>query len=135
MNGIGQLLSAIVTLLALLMYMGYSLNVGRMRAKHKIIAPATSGHPQFDRAYRVQMNTLEQLILFLPLLWLASVYFTAQPWLPAAAGLVWIVGRLIYAKSYLQDPKRRGPGFGLCALMQLVLLVLAAIGVGTAFAG
>lgn len=135
MNTLPHLLSAIVTLLAILLYMGLSLNVGRMRTKHRIVAPATAGHPAFERAFRVQMNTLEQMIAFLPLLWLATVYDTLQGWLPAGLGLIWLVGRILYAKSYMDDPKKRGPGFGLAALAQLGLLLLAAIGVGMALAG
>ena len=134
MNATPNLLSAIVTILAVLLYYAMSFNVGRMRAKHGIKAPATSGNPEFDRAFRVQMNTLENLPVFLPLLWLATFYFTLQPWMPAALGLIWIVGRILYMKGYMKDPKKRGPGFGIAALAQLLLLLLAAIGIGMAFA-
>lgn len=134
MNTLPYLFSAVVTVLAIILYLATSLNVGRMRTKHSVRAPATSGHPEFDRAFRVQMNTLEQMAAFLPLLWLATIYFRPLPWVPAGLGLIWIVGRLLYWRGYMQDPKRRGPGFGVCALAQLLLLVLAIIGIGLAFA-
>ncbi|MDQ6646566.1 MAG: MAPEG family protein, partial [Pseudomonadota bacterium] len=86
--------------------------------------------PAFDRAYRVQMNTLEQTVMFLPLLWLAANYgFTGWA---GIAGLVWLVGRLWYAVAYFRDPAKRGPGFGLSTLGSLALLIMAVIGLARA---
>ncbi|MDE1938222.1 MAG: MAPEG family protein [Alphaproteobacteria bacterium] len=124
-----DLLSAIVTILAVLLYFYMSIRVGQMREKHHIKAPATSGHEEFDRAFRVQMNTLEALPVFLPLLWLATVYFHAYTWLPAALGLVWVAGRVLYMTSYMADPDKRGVGFGIAAIAQLGLLIVAIVGI------
>jgi glutathione S-transferase len=126
---LATLLTAIVTILALLMYFWTGFRVGGMRGKHNIQAPATSGHPDFDRAYRVQMNTLEYLVIFLPLLWLANAYFHPYPYLVGAFGLVWIVGRIVYALAYMANPSSRGLGFGIAAVATLGLLVLAIIGI------
>jgi glutathione S-transferase len=123
------LLSAVVTILALLVYFYMSTRVGAMRGKHGIKAPATTGHPEMERAVRVHMNTLEQLIVFLPLLWLATVYFHWVGWLPAVIGVVWIIGRIMYMQAYMADPDKRGTGFGITALSQVVLLIMAIAGI------
>lgn len=123
------LLSAIVTILAILFVFYTGINVAGMRSKHGVKAPAMSGHAEFDRAMRVQMNTLEQFVIFLPLLWLATSYFTLWGWLPPLAGLLWIVGRVIYMTSYMADPEKRGAGFGVTVLSSLVLLILAVWGI------
>ena len=123
------LLSGVVTILALLVYFYMGFRVGGMRSKHGIKAPAISGHPEMDRAVRVHMNTLEQLVIFLPLLWLSTAFFHWLGWLPAAMGLLWIVGRLMYMQSYMADPDKRGPGFGITALSQLALLIMAIAGI------
>src|SRR3569832_2471426 len=88
------------------------LRVGRMRGIHDVKAPATTGHPEFECAYRVQMNTLEQFVIFLPLLWLSNAYFMWMPYLTGAHGLVWIVGRIIYATGYTAaNPGGRSNGY------------------------
>jgi uncharacterized MAPEG superfamily protein len=85
-----------------------------------------SGHEIFNRYFRVQMNTLELLVLFLPALWLASLY-TAPLW-TGLLGALYLVGRVLYLTLYVADPRKRGPGFGLSLLPILVLLLLALIG-------
>ena len=120
-------LPALVTLLTVLLLFGTMFVVGRMRMRHGIKAPATSGHPAFDRAYRVQMNTLEGAVMFLPTLWLAATYGFSG-W-AGIAGLVWVVGRVWYAWSYMKDPASRGPGFAVAMMAWVALLVMAAIGV------
>jgi uncharacterized MAPEG superfamily protein len=125
-------LPALVTLLTVLLLFGTMWLVGRAREKYAIKAPATSGHPMFERAYRVQMNTLEQTVMFLPTLWLAAHYgFTGWA---GIAGLVWLLGRAWYATAYMADPAKRGPGFALASLGWIALLVMAAIGVVRAMA-
>ncbi|MEO9079629.1 MAG: MAPEG family protein [Rhodanobacter sp.] len=125
-------LPALVALLTVLLMFGTIWAVGRARGKYQIKAPAVTGHPLFERAYRVQMNTLEQTVLFLPTLWLAAHYgFTGRA---GIAGLVWLVGRVWYAVAYLNDPAKRGPGFGLAMIGWLALLVMAGIGVVRAMA-
>jgi glutathione S-transferase len=123
------ILSAIVTILAVLMYFYMGLRVGQMRGKHKIEAPAMTGNPEFERAVRVHMNTLEHLVIFLPLLWIATVYFRTLAWLPAVLGVLWIVGRIMYMQGYMAAPEKRGTGFGIAALANLGLLILAIVGI------
>jgi glutathione S-transferase len=125
----GALLSAVVTILAILLYSYMSVRVGQMRGKHNITAPSTSGHPEFERAFRIHYNTLEALAVFITLLWLATIYFHTLPWLPALVGLLWVIGRVIYMTGYTADPAKRGTGFGISMLCQFVLLVLAIIGI------
>lgn len=116
--------SAAVSLLALLVYSWTMVAAGQARRRYRIVAPAVDGHPGFARAYRVQQNTIEQLVLFLPALWLCALT-VGDPW-AALVGLVWPVGRLVYARAYLADPDKRGPGF-LLTLMPSIVLLLAAI--------
>jgi glutathione S-transferase len=123
------LLSAAVTVLAVLFLFYTGLNVARMRGKHKISAPAVTGALEFECAYRVQVNTLEQFVMFLPLLWLATAYFHMLPWLPALVGFLWIVGRLVYMQGYMAAPEKRGTGFIITSLSSLALLILSIVGI------
>jgi uncharacterized membrane protein YecN with MAPEG domain len=100
---------AVVAGLAILEYMFFGLQVGLARGRYEVPAPATTGHPVFERTYRVQANTLEQLVAFLPGLWLFAAYVSAG--LAALLGLAFVVGRLLYFRGYVQDPGKRGPGF------------------------
>jgi uncharacterized MAPEG superfamily protein len=125
---LATLFTAVVSILAILVVFWTGLRVGGMRTKHGIQAPAVSGHPEFERAYRVQMNTMEQFVIFLPLLWLANTYFHMLPLLTGALGLVWVVGRIVYAQAYMADPSKRGLGFAVSGVATLGLLILAVIG-------
>lgn len=119
-------LVAIVTALALIQYFVLGLRVGQARTRYGIEAPAITGDPMFERHFRIHQNTLEQLVLFLPALWLFAVYVSA----PAAAGVgvVFIVGRVVYERGYLADPKKRSSGVMLTALSNVVLLLGGLIG-------
>ncbi len=121
-----QHLPALVVLLTILLQVGTMWATGRAREKYGIKAPAISGHPGFERAWRVQMNTLESTMLFLPTLWLAAQY--GFPLWGGLAGLVWVVGRVWYAVAYLNDPSKRGPGFMVSSAGWGVVLVLGVIG-------
>ena len=123
-------LPSLVTLLAVLLMFGTAFAVGRARGRYGIVAPATSGHPAFERAFRVQMNTLEAVMLFLPTLWLAANYGFAF-W-AGLAGLVWLVGRVWYAVAYLREAGRRGGGFALGMIGWAAALVMALFGLGRA---
>jgi glutathione S-transferase len=123
--------TALVTLLTLLFYFYTAFRVARARSKFAVFAPAMSGHPQFDRIFRVQMNTLEWLPIFLPLLWLFAFYVNDVA--AAALGLVWIAGRLLYVVRYTEAADRRGPGFGVQAGVCIVLLVGALAGIVNSF--
>jgi len=113
-------LVAIVTLLALIVYLWTGIRVGQARHRHGVSAPAMTGAPEFERAHRVQMNTLEWLPAFLVSMWLFAWYWDGR--IAAAVGLVWILARVLYAVTYVKDPAKRGPGFGLQALATAVLL-------------
>jgi glutathione S-transferase len=123
------LLSAAVTIFAALLLMYMIVPVGRARGKHGIQAPAMTGHEDLERAVRVHMNTLEQFAIFMPLLWVATMYFHLVGWLPAALGLLWIIGRIMYMQGYLADPAKRSTGFMVTAVATVGLLVLSVIGV------
>jgi glutathione S-transferase len=110
----------LVTLLALVVYLGTVVHCARMRARHRILAPATSGHPDYERAFRIQQNTLEQLVLFLPALWLFSTL--VNPLVGAALGAVWVAARGVYAVTYARAPEQRGPGFVVAFVALVVLL-------------
>jgi len=116
--------TALVTLLLLTQYLAFAMLVGRERVRHGIEAPACSGHPDFDRAYRVQMNTLEQLVIVLPALWITAWWFSV-PLVAPLLGLGFFLGRILYRNSYVKDPAKRGPGMGIGMLCQLGLLLCA----------
>ena len=124
-----MVLSAVVTILIVLVYFMMSMPVARARASTGIKAPATTGHPDLERAMRVHYNTLEQMPMILPLLWLATIYFQMLPWLPAVFGLVWIVGRFVYQRAYMANPDSRSLGFAITMLPNIGLMILAIIGI------
>jgi glutathione S-transferase len=118
-------LVAIVTVLALGQFFWLSIQVGRARTRYGVAAPAVTGNEVFERHFRVQMNTLEQLVLFLPSLWIFASY--VSPLWAAALGMVFILGRAIYATSYVRDPKSRALGFALTAIPHLLMMLGIAI--------
>ena len=111
--------TALVTLAALGLTFALSGRVGVMRQKHGVEAPAMTGHAEFERANRVHYNTIEQLVLFLPVLWLATGVIGDI--VAAGIGVIWLVGRVVYTRAYQQDPAKRGPG------MIMTLLATAAL--------
>jgi glutathione S-transferase len=123
------LLSAAVTIISILFVFYTGINVAQMRGRHKIAAPAVVGNPEFERAYRVQVNTLEQFVMFLPLLWLATTYFQSLAWLPAVFGIVWVIGRFVYLQGYMAAPEKRSTGFLITIVATAGLLVLSIIGI------
>ena len=112
--------TALVTLLAVLVYFYSSILVSRARGKFGVKLPAISGNPDFERVFRAQMNTLEWMPIFLPSLWLFAIYVGDQ--VAAPIGLLWIVGRIVYMIGYMQATERRSPGFFIQALACAVLL-------------
>ena len=113
--------TALVTCLAILFYFFTSIQVSKARVAFGVKVPATSGNPDFERVFRVQMNTLEWLPIFLPSLWLFAIYISDP--IVAAIGLVWIGGRILYMIGYSQAAAKRGRGFGIQATAATILWV------------
>ncbi|PIC02164.1 MAPEG family protein [Caulobacter sp. X] len=116
---------AIVTLLSLLVYVWMILRIPGARRRSGIDAPAMTGDPELERHIRVQANTVEWLVIYLPALWLFAIYWNDL--FAAAMGGIWIVGRIVYALGYAADPKKRELGFIIQALATAVL-VFGALG-------
>ena len=126
-GAIGLPWSAAVTLLALLLHLATTAIVGRARRRYGVRAPAVTGNEHFERAYRVQMNTIEQMMFFLPALWLCAVFLSDPA--AAVAGLVWVTARALYAAAYLTEPVSRAPWVVVSMLAQGALFLGAAAGV------
>src|ERR1700675_4395528 len=117
--------TALVTCLAVALYFFTSIRVAKARAAFGIKAPARSGNPDFERVFRVQMNTLEWMPIFLPSLWLFAIYISDA--IAAALGVVWIIGRILYMIGYSEAAAKRGRGFAIQAGAAM-LLWLGALG-------
>lgn len=124
-------LIAIIAALALIEYLVFGIQAGMARGKYKVAAPATSGHPIFERRFRVQMNTLEQLIVFLPGLFLFGRYVSAP--IGAILGVLFLLGRIVYSMEYVREPAKRGVGFGLSYVPTVVLIVGGLLGAAAAW--
>ena len=116
----------LVIVLALLEYLVFGLLVGRARATYGVHAPATTGHPIFERYMRIHQNTMEQLVVFVPAVWLYAMYMSAK--VAALLGLVYVASRVLYAVTYLRDPRMRTAGIASTWVVLYVLLGGAAIG-------
>jgi glutathione S-transferase len=110
----------IVIVLALLQFLAFGIAVGRARSRYGVRAPAVTGHVIFERYFRVQMNTLEQLVVFVPTIWLFAQFISPR-W-AAALGAVYLLGRTLYFLSYVKEPRSRGIGFLLTVAPTLVML-------------
>ena len=119
--------TALVTLLAVFLYFWFGFRVGQARAKYGVKAPATTGNPDFERAFRIQMNTLEWMPIFLPAMWLAAVYVSDIA--AALVGVVWIAGRALYMRGYAEAADKRETGFFVQATATGILWLAALIGV------
>ena len=117
---------ALVLAFALIEYFVFGILVGRARGRYGVEAPATTGHPVFERYHRVHQNTLEQLVIFIPALWMFGVYVSAP--VAALLGLVFIAGRFVYLRGYVEDPTKRSTGTFITLVAQASLLVGGAIG-------
>jgi len=114
----------IIALLAIIQFIVFGIFVGAARGKYGVKAPAMTGNEHFERAVRVHMNTLEQLVCFMPALLIAAVYWP-QTYV-AAAGVVYLIGRALYRQAYVTDPAKRGLGF-LLTFLPTTLLTLAGL--------
>ena len=119
--------ATLIVLLALLQYMWFTIRVGSGRGKYKIDAPACSGDEKFERLFRVQQNTLEQLIIMIPATF-AFAYYLSSTWV-LIPGVAFILGRFLYSSEYFSDPKTRTPGMGLTLIANTVLVLGALFGV------
>lgn len=122
--------AALITALTAIVLAFATFLVGRARGKTGIKAPATTGHPDFERAFRAHMNTLEQAVIFLPVLWLASIYSKEN--IASYLGYAWIVGRVWYIVGYVKEADKRSMGFLVSALCFLGLLGMSLWGIGQA---
>jgi uncharacterized membrane protein YecN with MAPEG domain len=120
----------IVIGLALIEFLYFAVGVTRARARYKVPAPATTGNEMFERYFRVQMNTLEQLVIFIPSILIFGQYLS--PYLAAALGVVFLIGRLVYQFAYVKDPKKREAGFLLSVTPTVILLIGAIFGAARA---
>jgi glutathione S-transferase len=118
------ILSAAVTTLAILIGIGFAIMVARVRLANGVLPPAMSGNPKVERALRVQGNTVEGFVLFVPALWLATLYF--HGWIPPLIGLIWCLGRILFAIGYMKDAEKRHIGFRI-SMLSVVALVLLTI--------
>jgi glutathione S-transferase len=117
----------LVIVLALIEFLVFGYAVGQARTRYNVPAPATSGHEVFERCFRAHMNTLEQLVVFLPSIWLFGHYINA--WIAVALGALFIIGRALYFRGYVQSAQTRHAGFMISAIPNVTLLVGALIGV------
>ena len=116
----------IVALLAVVQYFAFGALVGKARVRYGVKAPAVTGNEHFERAFRVQMNTLEQLAAFLPSLLIAGQYWSGP--LVAGIGAVYLLGRVLYRQAYVAEPRKRQLGFILTVLPTAVLMVMGLAG-------
>ncbi|MCZ7597839.1 MAG: MAPEG family protein [Gammaproteobacteria bacterium] len=117
---------SIVAVLAVLQYFFFGVRVGLARGRYGVKAPAVSGHETFEREFRVHMNTLEQLVAFLPALFIAGMYWPDA--VIAGIGTVYLLGRFVYWRQYVANPASRGPGFLLTVAPTFILLAAALVG-------
>ncbi len=119
-------LVALVTLLLIIEYIFFTAMVGKARVQGSVEAPAMTGDETFERASRVQVNTLEQLIVTIPAMWICATYFRVD--VAAIMGVIFFVGRLIYRSAYMKEPAKRGPGVGIGFLANIIMVLGGAWG-------
>ena len=120
-------LTTLATVLALIVLTALSAIVSRARGRYAVPAPATTGHPEFERRYRVHANTVEQIVMLIPLLWLTAAWI-GDPW-AGLAGLVWCLGRVLYARGYFKEAGRREIGYYVTVVPVLAMMVAVVVAV------
>ena len=118
--------ASLIVLLALFQYFWFTMRVGISRGKYKVDAPSCEGDENWERLFRVQQNTMEQLIVFIPASY-AFAYYMSAKWVLLAGGL-YIIGRFLYSAEYVKDPKSRTPGMAMTMFANVILLVGALFG-------
>ena len=119
------LYTSCITLLTVVLMFGLTFNVGRARGKYHVKAPAVTGHELFERAYRIQLNTIENVLMFLPALWLYAIFLSDKG--AGDSGAIWLIARVWYAIAYQVNPAKRGLGF------IISILVIAGLWAGAAY--
>jgi glutathione S-transferase len=123
----------LIVVLALVEYIFFAVQVGKARVKYNIKAPAITGHPIFERRLRIQQNTVEQLVIFLPAIFAFAYMAESLDWagneIAAALGVIFLIGRAVYARAYARDPAARSMGFLLTFVPSAVMLAGTAIGI------
>lgn len=117
----------LIVITAIIQFLFFGVMTGKARVKYGVKAPATTGEEGFERMYRVQMNTLELLVIFIPTIFIASNYWS--PLLTSGLGLVYLVGRFIYWRAYVTEPNSRGMGFMLSLIPSMLLMILSVVGI------
>ena len=117
----------LVLLLAIAEYLFFTVQVGRARGRTELKAPAVSGDDEFERYFRVQQNTIEQLMIFVPSLIATGMFLSTV--FAAVVGIAFIVGRAVYYVGYTQDPEKRGMGMIITFGSNVVLLLSGLVGV------
>ena len=127
LGGTGMNLLEVIVCLALIQFLRFGFAVGKAREKYGVKAPATTGNEMFERYFRVQMNTLEQLVVFIPSIFLFAQY--VEPRVAAILGFIFLVGRAWYFVQYVRDPAQRSAAFAVSFLPMVILLLGALIGI------
>ena len=120
--------ATLIVMLALLEYTWFTLRVGFNRDKFGVNAPATTGNETWERMFRIQQNTMEQLVMFIPATFAFAHFVSVRwVWLP---GVMFIVGRFLYSMEYLGSPSSRVPGMSLTLLSNVILIIGTLIALG-----
>ncbi|RMF07574.1 MAG: MAPEG family protein [Alphaproteobacteria bacterium] len=114
------------TLVIIALFLVFGARVGAGRGKHKVNAPACEGPDEWNRHFRIHQNTMEQMVQFLPLMWILAA-MGHDMW-AGALGALFIFGRLLYASAYARDPEKRGPGMILTFLASAIALIAIVVG-------
>lgn len=117
-------LTGLAAIFTLTVYFWMIIKVGQARAKHDIKAPETQGPDEFMRVMRVHANTVEGLVLFMPLLWIFAILW-GDMW-AGIVGVIYPVGRIVYALGYYKDAEKRSTGF-MIGFISTVLLLLGCV--------
>jgi hypothetical protein len=126
-------LTSLVTILALIVLTVFSGMVSLARGKYKVAAPATTGHPAFDSTYRVHVNTVEQIVTLMPVLWLCA-FWIGDSW-AGLGGLIWCLGRLIYARGYFRHPEQREIGYYVTVVPVIAMMIAVVVAVAIRLLG
>jgi glutathione S-transferase len=111
----------IITVLALLLYFGLGIGVGIARVKYRVSPPQITGNEAFERVFRVHQNTLEQIVIFIPTLWIFAL--TVNNNVAVLLGIIWLIGRVFYAWGYYISAEKRVAGNAVSSLATIVLLL------------